>query len=83
MNAGELTQMLHSLHGLESCLLSVMRKKGLALPAAGQGLKETELETIKIALEQHRWNITETAQALGIARNTLHRKIKSFNLRNL
>jgi two-component system NtrC family response regulator len=37
---------------------------------------------IKKALEQHRWNITEAAKSLGIARNTLHRKIKAFDLRN-
>jgi two-component system NtrC family response regulator len=80
MSAGELHQMLHSLRGLESGLLTVMRKRGLCSPAS-QGLKETEVEMIKKALEQHRWNITETAKALGIARNTLHRKIKAFDLR--
>jgi len=81
MKDGELNQMLHSLHGLETTLLSVMRKKGLA-PPANQGLKDTEVETIRKALDQHHWNITETARALGIARNTLHRKIKRFNLRH-
>lgn len=80
MSAGELHQMLHSLHGLETGLLAVMRKRGLS-PPASQGLKDTEVEVIRKALEQHRWNITETAKALGIARNTLHRKIKAFDLR--
>jgi two-component system NtrC family response regulator len=81
MSAGELTRMLHSLHGLETSLLAVMRKQGI-VPAATQGLKDSELEMIKKALEQHRWNITETAKSLGIARNTLHRKIKALDLRH-
>ncbi len=81
MSAGELHQMLHALHGLEKSLLSVMRQKGLA-PSRRQGLKDTELETIRKALEQHRWNITEAAKTLGIARNTLHRKINKYDLRN-
>lgn len=81
MNAGELKQMLQSLHGLETSLLSVMRAKGL-VPPAQRGLKDTEEETIKKALEHCRWNITETAKVLGIGRNTLYRKIKQFNLFN-
>ncbi|HEY6873940.1 MAG TPA: sigma-54 dependent transcriptional regulator [Geobacteraceae bacterium] len=79
MSAGELSQMYHSLHGLESTLLAVMRQKGIG-PAGQRGLKDTEAETIKKALEQYRWNISETAKALGIGRNTLYRKIKQFNL---
>jgi two-component system NtrC family response regulator len=81
MSAGELNQMLHSLHGLENSLVSVMRRKGFG-PPAQEALREKEVETIRKALETHRWNITETAQALGIARNTLHRKINRFNLRD-
>jgi len=81
MSDGELTQMLHSLHGLESCLLAVMRRRGLGAPEQ-KGLRESEREMIRKALEAHRWNITEAARALGIARNTLHRKIKNFDLRN-
>jgi two-component system NtrC family response regulator len=82
MSAGELNQMLHSLHGLETGLLAVMRKRGICPPSASQGLRDTEVEMIKKALEQHRWNITEAAKSLGIARNTLHRKIKAFDLRH-
>jgi two-component system NtrC family response regulator len=58
-----------------------MRRKGFG-PPAHEALREKEVETIRKALETHRWNITETAQALGIARNTLHRKINRFNLRD-
>jgi two-component system NtrC family response regulator len=81
MSAGELQQMLHSLHGLESGLLTVMRRRGLCSPSSG-GLKESEVEMIRRALDLNHWNITEAARSLGIARNTLHRKIKAFNLRN-
>ncbi len=81
MSSVELSQMLHSLHGLENSLLSVMRKKGIG-PPPQRGLRNTEMETIKKALEQYRWNITETAKTLGIGRNTLYRKIKQFNLSN-
>jgi two-component system NtrC family response regulator len=81
LSPGELNQMLHSLHGLEASVLAALRKKGMG-PPAKPGLRETEVEMIRKSLEQHRWNITETARALGIARNTLHRKIKKLNLRH-
>jgi two-component system NtrC family response regulator len=79
MSPGELNQMFHSLHGLETSLLSVMRTKGIG-PPPQRGLKDTEVETIKKALEQCRWNISETAKALGIGRNTLYRKIKEYGI---
>ncbi len=81
LSGGELTQLLHSLRGLEESLCSVMRKKGIT-SVASECLKDSEAASIKRTLVQHRWNITETARALGIARNTLHRKIKKYNLHN-
>jgi transcriptional regulator of acetoin/glycerol metabolism len=39
--------------------------------------------TIRVALEQNHWNITGAAQSLGIARNTLHRKIKKYRLKEI
>ncbi len=82
MNPGQLQQMLHSLRGLEKSLTTVMAGKGLVAEPSRE-LKDTEKETIARALEQHRWNITETAKALAIGRNTLHRKIKKYNLREV
>jgi two-component system, NtrC family, response regulator len=79
MSPGELNQLLLSLHGLEKTLLDVMISKGLK-PAQSRLLKEFEIESIKKNLEENRWNITATAKALGIARNTLHRKIKLYGL---
>ena len=81
MDADELNRMLASLQSLEAGLLSVMSRKGL-VQAANRGLRDTEEQTIKKALEQCRWNITETAKVLGIGRNTLYRKIKQYNLLN-
>ncbi|MBE2888049.1 sigma-54-dependent transcriptional regulator [Geobacter anodireducens] len=79
MNPDELKTMLDSLHALETRLISAMRERGM-VPPAPPCLKDTEEETIRRALEQYRWNITETAKVLGIGRNTLYRKIKQFDL---
>jgi two-component system NtrC family response regulator len=79
---GELTQLLHSLRGLETNLYAVMRQRGIA-SLGGEALRDSEAASIKRTLLQHRWNITETAKALGIARNTLHRKIKKYGLQDL
>lgn len=81
LSPGELNQLLLSLHGLEKSLINVMRDKGLK-PPQNKILKESEVESIKKTLEEKRWNITATAKALGIARNTLHRKIKLYGLDN-
>jgi two-component system NtrC family response regulator len=81
LSDGELTQLLNSLRGLETNLYAVMRKKGLS-SAGSEALRDSEAASIKRTLLQHRWNITEAARALGIARNTLHRKIKKYGLQN-
>jgi len=75
----ELDRLLQALHGIEAGVLSSMRSGGISA-APRRGLKETEAETIKQALDLNRWNITETARALGIGRNTLYRKISQFKL---
>jgi two-component system NtrC family response regulator len=75
----ELQRMLDSLRSLENRLVSAMGDKGGGTPAR-RCLKDTEEETIRQALVQHRWNITETAKILGIGRNTLYRKIKEYGL---
>jgi two-component system NtrC family response regulator len=79
MGDDELARLLGALHDLEASLLSVMHRRGLGT-SPHSDLRNTELATIRKSLEQHRWNITETARALGIGRNTLYRKIKQFNL---
>lgn len=44
-------------------------------------LKNAEAKVIQEALARNRDNIKATAEDLGIARNTLYRKIKKYNLR--
>ena len=78
MGAEELNRLLRSLREAQSGLLAVMRKKGIV--PTGCDLKDTEAQTIKEALAQYDGNITEAARALGIARNTLYRKMKEFDL---
>jgi two-component system NtrC family response regulator len=79
LGGSELERLLHALHGIEAAAISSMRTKGVK-PAARRGLKETEAETIKNALNLQQWNITEAARSLGIGRNTLYRKIRQFEL---
>ncbi len=81
LDAAGLNQTWQTLQALQKRVTTAMSRKGLA-PPSPQELKATELETIRRALEQHRWNITEAARALGIARNTLHRKINKYGLRD-
>ncbi|MBN1517508.1 sigma-54-dependent Fis family transcriptional regulator [Candidatus Sumerlaeota bacterium] len=49
----------------------------------GQSLEHVEREYIRRSLIQHNGNVTHTADALGIGRRTLQRKIKEWNLDNL
>jgi sigma-54 dependent transcriptional regulator, acetoin dehydrogenase operon transcriptional activator AcoR len=48
------------------------------LPCAA--LREAECAALLRELERMRWNISRTAQALGISRNTLYRKIHKHNI---
>lgn len=43
-------------------------------------LREAERAALLRELERMRWNISRTAQALGISRNTLYRKIHKHNI---
>ncbi len=52
-----------------------------AAPSSVSPLKESEKRHILSMLKLHRWNITQTARALGIDRRTLQRKIKQYGLR--
>jgi len=78
LEAEEMNRLLGSLRDAESTLLAALRKKGVAPPLFD--LREAEAQTIRVALAQYDGNITEAAKSLGIARNTLYRKIKEFDL---
>ena len=79
MDADELRECYRALQDCQQRLLAAMGNKGL--PWLDQDLKTSEIEQIRRALDRHRWNITETARSLGVARNTLHRKINKYRLR--
>jgi transcriptional regulator of acetoin/glycerol metabolism len=53
--------------------------------SAGDSCCRTPLDTAEHAtllreLERNRWNITHTADALGVSRNTLYRKIRKHQI---
>ena len=52
------------------------------LPGRIMNLKEIEKEAIKNSVERNKWNMTITAEELGISRMTLYRKLEQYGLRN-
>ncbi|HXH01943.1 MAG TPA: sigma-54-dependent Fis family transcriptional regulator [Candidatus Competibacteraceae bacterium] len=46
----------------------------------GRALQNAEKMALLRELEAHRWNMTSTAQHLGISRNTLYRKLKKHGI---
>ncbi len=53
---------------------------GLALPDAS-ALATAEREALLETLQSHAWNISRTADSLGISRNTLYRKMRKHGIR--
>ena len=51
-----------------------------SIPYNGSDLKKQEAATISKTLESVDWNITKGAEALGIARNTLYRKLRKYGI---
>jgi transcriptional regulator of acetoin/glycerol metabolism len=49
-------------------------------PAPSAALRQAECDVLLRELERMRWNISRTAQALGISRNTLYRKIHKHHI---
>ena len=45
-----------------------------------EAVEAFEKQFLQNMLEYHRWHKSETAQALGIGRKTLYRKMKQFGL---
>ena len=43
-------------------------------------LEDAEKVAVLMALEQHRWHMTHTAQQLGVSRNTLYRKLRKHGI---
>ncbi|MCB2199702.1 sigma 54-interacting transcriptional regulator [bacterium] len=47
----------------------------------GKAHRAPEKDELLASLEQHEWNIQQTANDLGLSRQTIYRKIKEFNLK--
>jgi len=61
-------------------LSAEVRGKRRAQRTGGVGATSPEVRELVEALEAHHWNRTETARALGIARNTLWRRMRKHGL---
>jgi two-component system nitrogen regulation response regulator NtrX len=52
----------------------------LDYPTFKQAKVEFEREYLRRKLEEHRWNISQTAESIGLERSHLHRKIKAYGV---
>ena len=46
----------------------------------GETLDDVERATVERALREHAWNVTRAAQALGLTRQALYRRMEKFGL---
>ncbi|MGF6573468.1 Transcriptional regulator of acetoin/glycerol metabolism [Paraburkholderia fungorum] len=49
--------------------------------SALNAIQLNERETVLSLLDEHRWNVSNVAKALGISRNTLYRKMRRLHIR--
>ncbi len=59
---------------------AVAAKKDFSLQLSSSSLPEIEAEVIRKVLEGKQWNLSQAAEALGIARGTLYSKIKHYDI---
>lgn len=81
LNSDQLSQLLIQLEQLGRAILKRLPEHGTAEHPESI-LRKMEHDILQEALERHFWNITQTARSLGIGRNTLHRKIRLYGLRD-
>ncbi|MCB9201717.1 MAG: sigma-54-dependent Fis family transcriptional regulator [Flavobacteriales bacterium] len=55
-------------------------KSSISSEILDQDLKTMESKLIQLKLEEHQYNISHTANSLGISRAALYRKMKKFNI---
>jgi sigma-54 dependent transcriptional regulator, acetoin dehydrogenase operon transcriptional activator AcoR len=64
--------------------ISIQPMSAMVMPLAPERpanpLEAAERDALLRAIEQHRWNMSHTANALGMSRNTLYRKIKHHGI---
>jgi len=58
----------------------ISHQAGVTSATSGFRMQEVEAETIRQALERYRYNISKTAQELGMARTTLYRKMTKYGI---
>jgi two-component system nitrogen regulation response regulator NtrX len=63
-------------------LRSGARPAELASASLDDARKEFERRFLLARLEEHAWNVSRTAEAIGIARESLSRKMRSYKLRS-
>ena len=78
----KLANLMQILRRLESSLAATMRKKGVANMSL-TSMESIEAEAIRGALNVYRGNVTLAAKALGIGRNTLYRKMKEYETKEV
>lgn len=59
----------------------VSRPASACVQEGASPLEVAERETLLSELERHRWNVTRTASALHVSRNTLYRKMRHHSIR--
>lgn len=71
-----------TLRGAEQRLPAAMAAAGINITPLGASarLEEAERGALMRELELRRWNVTTTASALGISRNTLYRRMKRLGI---
>ena len=74
------TQLLLQLPGLESAISSRPTRPSGPPRLLQDAVAGAERECIAAALERHKWNITKSAQELGISRQHLHSRVRFHGL---
>ncbi|MNE75834.1 DNA-binding transcriptional regulator DhaR [compost metagenome] len=64
--------------GLEHLPDSMLDELSVGERPQGGSIRENELELIRQSLDRHQGNVSAAADALGISRATLYRKLKQL-----
>ncbi|MDF2636666.1 MAG: hypothetical protein K0R78_3540, partial [Pelosinus sp.] len=67
-------------HNIVSDSNMINDKNVMGIGSNNLNLETVEMETINRVLKQNNWNISKTAQELGISRLTLRRKIEKYSI---
>jgi two-component system nitrogen regulation response regulator NtrX len=62
------------------CFEQVSTSNALDQPNFKTAKVQFEKEYLRKKLEEHKWNISKTAVAIGIERSHLHRKLKAYGV---